>query len=61
MKNQEKQHFRKNAPRKYQVFLIFFKWSKYQIFRKTKIKENVLQLSIVFVTNQYSKIMTKND
>ena len=41
-KMHEKQHFRKNAQRKYYIFLIFRNWQKYHIFRKTKIKENII-------------------
>ena len=38
----EKQHFRKNARRKYHIFVIFRNRRKYHIFRKTKIKENAM-------------------
>ena len=37
----EKQHFRKNAERKSDIFVIFCIWRKY-IFGKTKIKENII-------------------
>ena len=35
------QYFRKNAQRKYHIFLVFRNLRKY-IFRKTKIKENII-------------------
>ena len=38
----EKQHFCKNAQRKHHIFVIFRIWRKYHIFRKTKIKENMI-------------------
>ena len=38
----ENQHFRKNAQRKYHMFLFFCNWRKYHIFRKTKSKENII-------------------
>ena len=38
----EKQHFHKNAQRKYHIFLIFRNWRKYRIFRKTKSEENII-------------------
>ena len=38
----EKQHFCKNAKRKYRIFLIFRNWRKYHISRKTKIKEHII-------------------
>ena len=38
----EKRHFRKSAQRKYHIFVIFRNWRKYHIFRKMKIKENII-------------------
>ena len=38
----EKQHFCKNAQRKYHISLIFRNWQKYHISRKMKIKENII-------------------
>ena len=44
----EKQHFRNNTQRNYNIFLIFHNWQKYHIFLKTKINENII-FSIIFV------------
>ena len=38
----EKQHFRNNAELKYHIFVIFRIWRKHHIFRRTKIKENII-------------------
>ena len=43
----EKQHFRGNAQRKYNTFLVFHNWRKYNIFSKTKTKENI-KFSIIY-------------
>ena len=56
----EKQHFRKNAQRKDHIFLIFHNWHKCHIFRKAKIKENII-FSIIFVIFRSKSIEQDND
>ena len=56
----EKQHFRKNAEHKYHIFVVFRIWRKYSIFRKTKIKENII-FSIISGIFRNKSIKQDND
>ena len=56
----QKQHFHRNAQRKYQIFEIFCIWRKYLIFCKTKIKENII-FSIIFDIFHNKSIKQDND
>ena len=56
----KKKRFHKNAQLKYHIFVIFRIWRKYHIFRKTKIKENII-FSIISDIFRNKSIKQDND
>ena len=56
----ERNIFRKNAEHKHHMFVVFRIWRKYSIFRKTKIKENII-FSIISDIFRNKSIKQDND